>query len=211
MAGNRRIKVLLADDHLIVRMGLSALLGLEKDIVTVGEASNGEEAIRLALAKKPDVVLLDLMMPNGNGVEATRAILRELPETRILILTTFSNSSDLRDAMAAGACSALVKDTSRPDLVAAIRETATGKHVIGRELRNILENEPADAQPHLSPRQLDIMHYVARGFNNVEIATALGVGRDCVKANLKTAFARLGAASRSEAVVIALKNGLLKV
>jgi len=210
MAGNRRIKVLLADDHLIVRMGLSALLSLEKDIEMVGEAANGADAVRLTLAKNPDVVILDLMMPNGNGVEATREILHKRPVTRILILTTFSGSSELREAMSAGASSALVKDTSRPDLVSAIRETAAGKRVIGRELCKILEEEPDDAHPHLSPRQLDIMHYVARGFNNIEIAMALGVGRDCVKANLKTAFARLGAASRSEAVVIALKKGLLK-
>ena len=211
MAGNRRIKVLLADDHLIVRMGLSALLGLEKDIEMVGEAANGEEAVRLTLAKKPDVVILDLMMPNGNGVEATREILRYRPETRVLILTTFSDSSELQEAMSAGALSALVKDTSRPDLVSAIRKTADGKRVIGRELFKILETDPTVARPHLSPRQLDIMHYVARGFNNAEIATALGVGRDCVKANLKIVFARLGAASRSEAVAIAILMHLLTV
>lgn len=210
MAGNRRIKVLLADDHLIVRMGLSALLGLEKDIEMVGEAANGEEAVRQTLAKKPDVVILDLMMPNGNGVEATREILRNRPETRVLILTTFSDSSELQEAMSAGALSALVKDTSRPDLVSAIRKTADGKRVIGRELCKILETDPTAARPHLSPRQLDIMHYVARGFNNSEIATALGVGRDCVKANLKIAFARLGAGSRSEAVAIAIRMHLLK-
>ena len=210
MAGNRRIRVLLVDDHLIVRMGLAAMLGLEKDIEVVGEASCGEEAVRLARDKQPDVVILDLMMPKGNGVEATREILRDRPEARILILTTFSNSTDLQEAVAAGACSALVKDTSRTNLVAAIRETASGKRVIGQELRKILEETPVE-QPHLSPRQLDIMHYVAKGFNNAEIATALGVSRDCVKANLKTAFARLGAASRSEAAVIALKKNLLKL
>ena len=209
MSERKRIRVLLADDHLIVRMGLAALLGLEDDIALVGEATDGEEAVRLAAATHPDIVLMDLMMPKTNGVEATRGILRARPETKVVILTTFLDSPDVRAALEAGACGALIKNTSRTELVAAIRRTLAGEHVYSREIRTLLETTATP--PHLSPRQLDILHYAGRGFSNADIATALGVGPDCVKANLKSAFIRLGAATRAEAVALALKAKLLNL
>lgn len=209
MSERKRIRVLLADDHLIVRMGLAALLGLEGDIALVGEAADGEDAVRLADETRPDVILMDLMMPKRNGVAATRDILRARPETKVVILTTFLDSPDVRAALDAGASGALIKNTSRADLVAAIRRTCAGEHVYSREIRTLLDTTAAP--PHLSPRQLDILNYAGRGFSNADIATALGVGPDCVKANLKSAFIRLGAATRAEAVALALKAKLLDI
>lgn len=203
----RKIRILLADDHLVVRMGLAAIIGIEKDMTVVGEACDGREAVRLAAALKPDVIVMDLMMPKLGGADATEAILKANPAAKILILTTFGTSDELRRALNAGAVGALVKDSAYKQLIGAIQHTASGKRMISPEIERQLK--ASEQEPELTPRQIEILTYVAKGLNNREIARQIGIGPDCVKAHLKTAFARLGAASRSEAVVLALRGQLL--
>ena len=204
----RKIRILLADDHLVVRMGLAAIIGIEKDFELAGEAGNGREAVRLAAELDPDVIIMDLMMPQMDGVEATERIFRQNPDAKILILTTFGGSDDLKRALDAGALGAMVKDSAHAELIDAIRATARGERTLSPAIRSQLKS--AVSTPDLTPRQIEILTYVAKGLNNREIAPLVGIGPDCVKAHLKTAFARLGVATRSEAVAIAIREHLLK-
>ena len=209
MRSRARIRILLADDHLVVRMGLAAIIGIEKDFELAGEAGNGREAVRLAAELDPDVIIMDLMMPQLNGVEATERIFRQNPDAKILILTTFGDSKDLKRALDAGALGAMVKDSAHAELIDAIRATARGERTLSPAIRSQLRS--STPQPDLTPRQIEILSYVAKGLNNREIAPLIGIGPDCVKAHLKTAFARLGAASRSEAVALAVHAKLITV
>ena len=204
----RKIKVMLADDHLVVRMGLAAIISIERDMEVVGEAADGAEAVKLAAELHPDVVIMDIMMPKLDGVAATAEIRKRNPETQILILTTFGTSDDLRRALEVGATGALVKDSAQTELVSAIRECAAGRKIISPAIARQLQSEMPKIE--LSPRQLEMLNYVAKGFNNAEIANMVGIGRDCVKAHLSAAFTRLNASSRSEAVAIAIRLGLLQ-
>jgi DNA-binding NarL/FixJ family response regulator len=204
----KKIRVMLADDHLVVRMGLAAIIGIERDMELVGEAADGLAAIKLAAELCPDVVIMDIMMPKLDGIAATAEICKRNPNTRILILTSFGTSEDLRRALAAGATGALVKDSAQTELVNAIRECASGRKTISPSIARQLQCEPPKTV--LSPRQLEILNYVAKGLNNAEIAAMIGIGRDCVKAHLSAAFTRLNASSRSEAVAIAIRIGLLQ-
>jgi len=204
-----KITILLADDHLVVRMGLAAIIGIESDLKLVGEASDGIEAVQLTDKLSPDVVIMDLMMPRLNGVAATEQILKSHPGTRILILTSFGNSEDLNRALDAGALGALVKDSAYEDLIAAIHSVHAGNRTLSPAIRRQLDSAPREID--LKPRQLEVLSYVAKGLNNREIAKMIGIGPDCVKAHLKSCFARLGASSRSEAVAIAMDKHLLKI
>ena len=201
------IRILIIDDHLVVRMGLAAIISIERDMELVGEAADGVAAVKLAAELHPDVVIMDIMMPKLDGVAATAEIHKSNPDTRILILTSFGTSEDLRRALAAGATGALVKDSAQTELVSAIRECAAGRKTISPSIARQLKCEMPKIE--LSPRQLEMLNYVAKGYNNAEIASMVGIGRDCVKAHLSAAFTRLGAASRSEAVAIAIRLGLL--
>lgn len=204
-----RLRLLLVDDHQIVRMGLAAVIRREKDMQLVGEARNGLEAVKFAQELQPDVILMDLLMPRLNGAEATRRILEGGNKARILVLTTFGESDEVRQALAAGAIGALIKDTPCEKLVAAIRETAAGKRVISPEIAHTLENH--SVRSVLSERQLQVLNYVAHGLTTKDIAKLTGIGQDGVNAHLRTIFARLGASSRAEAVATALQEGLLKL
>ena len=209
MSAKSKLRILLADDHLVVRMGLSSIIALEDDLTVVGEVANGAEAVRQADALRPDVIVMDLMMPILNGAEATKRILQANPAARILILTTFGTSDELRRALDNGALSAIVKDSDHGELLAAIRATAAGKRYISPIVERQLK--ATDEPTCLTPRQIEILQLVAKGYSNPEIARILHHGRDCIKAHLKTAFSRLGAASRAEAVSIAQRMNLLKI
>lgn len=204
----KEIRILLADDHSIVRTGIAAILGYEKDITVVGEAEDGEEAIRLAQKLSPDIVLMDLMMPGMDGVEATRTIRETLPDTKVLILTTFGTSADVARAIAAGASGAIVKDISKDDLVSAIRRATNGETVFSPEIEQSTKAEPD--VPEFTRRQLDILHSVTRGLTNADIARQFGISTDGVKHHIMAIFKKLGATNRSEAVAIALRRQLLK-
>ena len=208
-SGVEKIRVMLADDHLVVRMGLAAIISIERDMELVGEAADGVEAVKLAAELRPDVVIMNIVMPRLDGVAATSEILKGNPGTKILILTTFGTSEDLRRALDAGATGALVKDSAQTELVSAIRKCAAGEKTLSPSIARQLQCEMPKIC--LSPRQLEMLKYVAKGFNNAEIASMTGIGRDCVKAHLSAAFTRLNAASRSEAVAVAIRLGLLQV
>ncbi len=201
------LRILIVDDHLVLRMGLSALISLEPGMSVVGEAEDGESALELVGKLHPDVVIMDIMMPRMNGVEATMRIAAEHPEARILLLTTFSASGEVVQALDAGACGAIVKDSSQKELIAAIKAVAEGKHVVSPEISRTIAG--VSSKPHLSERHLAILGYVAKGLSNPEIGKLLGIGADCVKAHLKIIYSRLGVATRTEAVAMALRENLL--
>ena len=203
------IRVLIADDHAIVRAGLVAVLGFEQDITVVGAAADGEAAVAQACQVKADIVIMDLMMPKMDGVEATMAIRQKLPDTRILILTTDGTSTDIRRALSAGAAGAVTKTLLNEELTAAIRDVAAGKTVLTSDIRQAL-NETQN-QPELTQRQKDILTSITRGLTNQDIATQFGITVSGVKQHLNAIFAKLGAANRSEAIAIVLRRSLLKL
>ena len=203
-----KIRVLVADDHAIVRMGLVSLLKSEPDIDVVAEADDGEDAVRAALRLSPDVVIMDLMMPGVDGTEATRQILARAPETRILILTTSTVSDDLAHALEAGALGAISKSSEYARLLAALHAVAEGKKSVAPDIRRLIAEDPP--VPALSPRQKEIMRSLTRGLSNSDIAEELGIGKESVKLYIDLLFKKLGAANRTEAVAIALRKHLLK-
>jgi len=202
------IKILIADDHEVVRTGLAAIFGFDKHFKVVGQAENGRDAVHLAQSLKPDVVIMDLMMPLMNGVDATREILTSLPKTRVLILTTYAEATDLRRAIDAGAVGAISKDSPNRELVAAIKKIVTGERAFSPDIENQLAVDPE--MPTLTSRQMDILHSLTRGLTNHDIAKQFGITEDGAKAHMKAIFAKLGVANRSEAAAIALRKYLLK-
>ena len=203
------VSVLLVDDHALIRRGLTDLIRYESDLNVAGEASNGQEAVEAARKLNPDIIVMDLMMPEMDGVEATRRIKAERPDSRILILTTFGTSADVARAMAAGASGAIMKDAETDDQLAAIRTVAAGGKAFSPGIEKALnELQPT---PDLTDRQLLILESVTRGLTNRDIATMLGISADAVKQHLAAIFSKLGAANRSEAISIALRKHLLKL
>ena len=204
-----KIKILVADDHAIVRVGLVTLLGRVPDFEIVGEAGNGAVAVSKALKLAPDVVVLDLVMPKMDGVEATAALHEKLPDAKVLILTSFGTSEDISRALNAGAVGAILKNAANSELVSAIRRVAAGKRTISPEIENMLANDPP--VPELSPRQRDILESIMRGLTNNQIAMQFEISPESVKTHIAKLFEKIGAASRSEAVSIALRKQLLKI
>jgi DNA-binding NarL/FixJ family response regulator len=203
------VSVLLVDDHALIRRGLADLIRYESDLKVVGEAANGQEAVEAARKLNPDVIVMDLMMPEMDGVEATRRIKAERPDSRILILTTFGTSADVARAMAAGASGAMMKDAETDDQLAAIRAVAAGGKAFSPEIEKTLNELPPP--PDLTDRQMLILESVTRGLTNRDIATMLDISTDAVKQHLAAIFSKLGAANRSEAISIALRKQLLKL
>jgi len=205
----KKIRILLVDDHTIMRMGLATLLESEADMCVVGEAENGKTAVRLARELKPDIVIMDLMMPVMSGAEATRIIREENPDVRIVILTTFGSSADLALAVRYGASATLLKDTETADLINALRQVHAGKCVIPATIRATANENSTITE--LTERQQTILHSLTRGLTNTDIAKQLGISEIGVKKHLQTIFAKLGAATRAEAAAIALRKHLLKI
>ena len=203
------IKVIVADDHTLVRMGLIALLESESDIRVVGEAANGEEAVRKALDLRPDVVITDLMMPGLDGIETTRRLREADPGIRILILTTSTSSDDLAHALEAGAGGAVTKSSENQLLLTAIRSVAAGRKFVSKDISDLIASDPP--APDLTPRQLQILDSITRGLTNTDIGRQLGISPDRVKVHSMAIFQKLGAANRAEAVAIALRKHLLKI
>lgn len=204
-----KIKILVADDHAIVRMGLVALLATEQDIEIVGEAEDGREAVKQAVATRPDVVIMDIMMPIMDGIAATAEIIKSAPDVKVLILTTSSSSDDYSRALAAGAHGIVVKRAANMELLSSIRKVASEKKVISPEARRLMQEDPPI--PKLTDRQLGIMHSMMRGLTNREIAMQFNISPNCVKAHIKRVCNKIGAANRTEAVAIAIRKHLLKL
>ena len=204
-----KIRILIVDDHAIVRTGLAALLGSIPDFEIVGEASNGSIAVSKAIKLNPDVIVMDLVMPKMGGVKATTEILSKLPDTRILILTSFGTSEELSHVFSAGATGAILKNTANSVLVSSIRRIAKGNRVVSPEIENMLANEPPI--PELSSRQRDILESLTRGLTNNEIAMQFEISPESVKTHIAKLFEKIGAGNRSEAVSIALRKHLLKL
>ena len=206
---DRPIRILIADDHALLRRGLATLLGFNKGLVVVGDAKNGEEAVKAALKLKPDVVVMDLSMPVMDGVEATRHIRVALPDTHVLILTSYSTSIDVSRAMEAGASGAFVKDAEDERLVDAIRTVAAGGTAFSPEIEAMIRNDPHP--PELTDRQHKILEATSKGLSSDQIAARLGISTYAVNQHLDAIRRKLGAQSRTEAVAIAMRKQLLKV
>ena len=205
----KKIKLLLVDDHIMIRLGLSSLLKTRPELEIIGDAGDGETALRLALRHRPDVIVMDLMMPEMDGIETTRRLLAEWPEAKVLILTTFGTSDGISQALDAGAKGAILKNADLTGLAAAIRTVAAGEVSISDEIRQILADDPPT--PKLSARQQEILESITRGLLNPEIARQLGISIPMVREHTTALFQKLGAANRTEAVAIALRKQLVKM
>lgn len=202
-----KIKVLVADDHAIVRIGLKSVLDYETDIEVVGEAKNGIEAVQEAERTQPDVIIMDLVMPRMDGVSATREIHARFPDTKILILTTFGTSDGIAHALEEGASGAMMKTADDEKIVSAIRRIARGETYISPDIRRQLEESPP--VPKLSPRQTEVLTMIANGKSNKEIAAQLGIRIDSVEDITNALYAKLSVSNRAEAVNIAHRRHLL--
>ena len=201
--------LLLVDDHALMRMGLKALIDAQPDLKVVGEAEDGEAAVRAAAALRPDVVVMDLAMPGMDGVDATRRILADRPEARIVILTAFADSADVGRAIACGARGAQMKGGPAEDLLAAVRTVRDGGTAVDPGIARMLAETPKPIE--LTERQKEILSAVARGFTTPDIARLLGISQSAIKQHLAHVCEKLGAANRSEAAAIAIRRQIVKV
>ena len=196
-----KIRILIADDHAFLRMGLTSYLASVADMDCIGEATNGKSAVELARKLRPDVIIMDLMMPDMNGVEATRLIHNEFPDIKIVILTTYGTSRELSQAIASGATGAVLKDAEMGSLIETVRKVAAGG--------TVLPKLDAAKDPRLSPRQQEMLTAITKGLSNAEIGQQFGISGVTVKKHLSVVFTKIGASNRSEAVAIALRENLV--
>ena len=207
------IRVLIVDDHAIVREGLRTLLSEEDELNVVGEAINGAEAIGMIAIHRPDVVLMDLMMPIMDGVEATRRIRQQTPTSHVIVLTSFRDDQLVQDAIRAGATGYLLKDVLKADLLSAIRRAARGEPVLHPEAQAALMRQ-ASAPPSplqgLTEREVDVLRLIAQGHSNREIADTLYLTEGTVKGYVSTILSKLNVQDRTQAALLAVKHGLGK-
>ncbi|MDN3059612.1 MULTISPECIES: response regulator transcription factor [Streptomyces] len=203
------IRVLLADDHPVVREGLSAMLESADGITVVGQAGSGEEAVVQAVALRPDITLLDLRMGGMDGVEATGKILRQVPGCKVVIVTTYEDDSDILRAVEAGAAGYLLKGSSRQELIDAVQTAARGETVLTPSLAGkLFRTRVAEPSP-LSGREREVLRLVGRGLTNAEIGAQLFVSEATVKTHLLRSYRKLGVSDRTAAVMTAMERGLL--
>jgi two-component system NarL family response regulator len=203
------IRILIADDHPVVREGLTAILELEKDLEVVGQAHDGDDACRLYRQLSPDILILDLRMPKKDGIEVVTELMSERPRPRIIILTHSAKAEDLRKALAAGAKSYLLKGAEPEQVCETIREVYSGKSSLPRDLAAKLVDSMA--QPQLSERELEILKQMALGKSNKEIGQALHISEFTVKNHVRSILKKLDAIGRTEAIAIASGRGLIQI
>jgi NarL family two-component system response regulator LiaR len=215
MADVSMIRVLLVDDHEMVRIGLAAVLGTEDGIEVVGEAGNGLEGLRLARDYSPDVVLMDLVMDGMDGIETTRRLMEEMPEVRVIVLTSFLDDEKMYPVIEAGAFSYLLKTSRASEIADAIRAAARGQSVLESQVASKMMNRfrrplQVAAQPHedLTDREMEVLKLIALGKSNQEIADDLFIGIKTVKYHLTNLFGKLGVEDRTQAAIYAHRNGL---
>jgi DNA-binding NarL/FixJ family response regulator len=216
MIGDKRIRILLADDHAVLRAGLRALLAAQHDLEVVGEAADGTEAIRLAQALRPDVVVMDIGMPGVGGIDATSRIKRNVPAVKVLILSVHDDRGYLRQVLRAGASGYVLKKAADTELMAAIRAAARGEVFLDPALAKmlvdeIIEPKPASgSEPALSDREREVLRLLAHGHTNQQVADQLCVSVKSVETYKARLMEKLGFKGRAELVRYALKHGLLK-
>jgi len=203
------IRVLTVDDHALIREGIAALVGNQKDMRLVGEASNGREAIQEFRLHRPDVTLMDLQMPEMNGIDALIAIRGEFPGARIIMLTTYAGDVLCKRAMQAGAQAYILKGNVRKDLVDTIRAVRAGKKFIHAEVAAELASHAADDA--LSEREIEVLSLIAAGNSNKLVADQLAISEDTVKGHVKSILSKLGVNDRTHAVTAALKRGIIEI
>lgn len=206
------IRLLIVDDHPVVRDGLRGMLGSQPDFQVLGEAGDGAEAVRLTESLQPDVVLMDLRMPQVDGVSATGQIRSRWPQIHVLVLTTYDTDADILRAIEAGATGYLLKDAGREELFQAVRTAAGGYSYLSPAVASRLVGRVRSPTPGaLSERETEVLSLVAKGASNKEIARLLHISEATVKSHLLHIFAKLEAGDRTEAVTLALQRGLIKL
>jgi len=207
------IRILLADDHSVVRQGLRMFLALDPDLEVIGEATDGAEAVRLARALNPDVVLMDMLMPVMDGVAATATIRRELPDTEVIALTSVLEDEKVVGAVRAGAIGYLLKDTEADDLRRAIKAAADGQVQLSPKAaaRLMREVRAPDSPEALTERETDVLRLLAQGKSNKEIAHLLSLSEKTVKTHVSNVLAKLGVPSRTQAALYAVRIGLVSI
>jgi two-component system NarL family response regulator len=203
------MKLLLIDDHFVVRSGLAASLALEEDMTVIAEADSGDQALDAYTQHQPDIVLMDLQLPGLSGIEATQALISADPTARILIFSTFARDEEIHRALRAGALGYLQKSASRPDLLAAIRAVASGRQSLPSDIAARLRER--DTRPDITPRELEILTLVTQGNANKEIAASLGIAEDTVKQHVSRILQKLAVNDRAQATAEAIRLGLVTV
>jgi DNA-binding NarL/FixJ family response regulator len=203
----RQIKILTVDDHPLLRQGIAAVIQGEKDMLIVGEAANGREAIEIFRRQRPDVTLMDLQMPDLNGIDTITIIRQEHPQARIIVLTTYEGDALARRALKAGVAGYILKDMIRTELLQAIRSVHDGKRFIPQKIAGELAEHYAEDD--LSEREIEVLREVARGTSNKIIASHLSISEATVKAHMQNILLKLGASDRTHAVSIATTRGFL--
>lgn len=214
MTASDTIRVMIVDDHGMVRRGLATILRVKADLELVGEASNGQEALQVCGQARPDVVLMDLVMPEMSGAEATRLVREQYPQVQVIALTSFQEKELVREALQAGAISYLLKNVSAEDLAAAIREAHAGRSTLAPEAIQALIQNGGQQTPRardlpdafdLTPREREVLALMVEGLSNPEIAVRLVVSRSTAKAHVSNILSKLGVSNRAEAIALALK------
>ena len=207
-----KIRLVIADDHPVVRDGLRGMLESQADFEVIGEAADGEVALRLANELQPDLVLMDLRMPVMDGVSAIRAIKNQIPTIQVLVLTTYDGDADIMPAIEAGATGYLLKDCTREELFHAIRAARDGEPVFAPAVaKRLMGKMRLPAEEKLSSRELEVLQLVAGGASNSEIGTSLHISQATVKSHLIHIFGKLGVSDRTAAVTVALQRGLIRL
>ncbi|UAC01436.1 response regulator transcription factor [Dactylosporangium vinaceum] len=207
------IRVLLADDQRVVREGLALVLGLLADVEVVGAAADGAEAVELALRHRPDIVLMDLRMPRVDGVEATRRLKQQLPEVRVVVLTTYSDDRSVLEALRAGAKGYLTKEAGGEEILAAMRRVlqdgAALDPAVQHHVLNALHNPVPNNSDGLTPREVEVLALIAEGLSNAEIAARLFISEGTVKSHVNHLLAKIGGRDRAQAVAYAYRNNII--
>jgi NarL family two-component system response regulator LiaR len=205
------IRVMLVDDHTMVRRGLATFLKIYDDLQLVGEADSGKAAIQLCAEVLPDVILMDMVMPDMDGAMATRAIRQQFPQVQVIALTSFKEGDLVKNALEAGAIGYLLKDISADELVRAIRAAHAGRATLSPEVTQTLVEAANQPQPglNLTEREREVLALMVDGLNNTQIAAKLTVSPSTIKSHVSNILSKLGVASRTEAVTLALRSGIL--
>jgi len=201
------IRILIADDHPMIRAGLNASINPEADLSVVAVASNGEQAVEMFREHQPDITLMDLRMPGTGGVAAIRAIRKEFPQAKIIVLSTYQGDEDIFRALDAGATTYLLKDTLADDLIRVIRDVAQGRRPIAPEIAQRLADRMLN--PTLTARELEVVRLIARGMRNKEIAAELHISEETAQGHVKNILAKFNVQDRTEAVAVAIRRGIV--